>query len=132
MDAPPAVPTHSSSALRLGESAGGPRRTRRYPRFEVSWPVVVEVGRRFYLLQAVDVSGRGARVRPTERLGEGTVARLHFHPPTGPSFDVEAVVWRVDPRGLSFLFTADNQRRLTALLAHLPAASRALWTSTLS
>ena len=94
--------------------------------------MIVEAGRRLYLLQTVDVSGRGARVRPTERLGEGTVARLHFHPPTGPSFDVEAVVWRVDQRGLSFLFTADNQSRLTALLAHLPAASRALWTSTLS
>jgi len=115
-----------------GQAYGVPRRTRRYPRFEVSWPVVVEAGRRFYLLQAVDVSGRGARVRPTERLAEGSVARLHFHPPSGPSFDVEAVVWRVDPEGLSFLFTADNQSRLTGLLAQLPVASRASWTATLS
>lgn len=130
MDAPPAVPpARSNAALRQGGADGV--RPRRYPRFEVSWPVVVEAGKRFFLLQAVNVSGRGARVRPTERLAEGSVAGLHFHPPTGPSFDVEAVVWRVDPEGLSFLFTADNQKRLTALLAQLPEASRALWTPTL-
>ncbi len=108
-----------------------PQRTRRYPRFDVSWPVVVEAGQRFFLLQTVNVGGRGARVRPTERLGEGSVARLHFHPPAGPSFDVDAVVWRVDPDGLAFIFTTDHQSRLTALLAELPEAPP-VWTSTLS
>jgi hypothetical protein len=112
---------HSNAALGSGPGYGIPRPSRRYPRFNVSWPVVVESGRRFFLLQAVNVSGRGAKVRPTERLGEGSVALLHFHPPTGPSLDVEAIVWRVEPGGLAFLFTDDNQSRLTSLLAQLPA-----------
>jgi hypothetical protein len=60
------------------------------------WPVVVEAGKRFFLLRAVNVSGRGAKVSPMERLGEGSVAQLHFHPPDGSSLDVQAIVWRVD------------------------------------
>lgn len=107
-------------------------RLRRYPRASVSWPVVMEAGRRIFLLQAVNVSGRGAKVRPTERLGEGHVARLHFHPPNGSSFDVEAIVWRVDRDGLAFFFTDDHQRRLTQLLAEVAGASPALWTSPLN
>ena len=109
-----------------------PRRLRQLPRTKVSWPVVVEAGKRLFLLQAVNVSGRGAKVRPTERLGEGSVAQLHFHPPDGSSLDVEAIVWRVDRDGLAFFFTDDHQRRLTTLLAQLAEASPALWTSTLN
>jgi hypothetical protein len=70
--------------------------------------VVVEAGRRIFLLQAVNVSGRGAKVRPTERLGEGHVVRL------------------------AFFFTDDHQRRLAHLLAEVAVASPALWTSALN
>jgi hypothetical protein len=94
--------------------------------------VVVEVGKRFFLLQAVNVSGQGARVRPTERLSEGSVAQLHFHPPTGSSLDVEAIVWRVDPDGLSFHVTDDNQGRLTTVLAQLGGTPPPLWAATLT
>jgi hypothetical protein len=94
--------------------------------------VVVEAGKRFFLLQVVNLSGQGAKVRPTERLGEGSVAQLHFHPPDGSSLDVEAIVWRVDPDGLAFFFTDDHQRRLAALLAQVAGAPPALWTSTLN
>jgi len=125
-------PVHSNASLLAGAGSGTQRRPRRYPRFTVSWPVVVEAGKRFFLLQAVDVSGRGAKVRPTERLGEGSVAQLHFHPPNGPALDVEAIVWRVDRDGLAFFFTDDQQRRLTTLLAQLAGAPPALWTSTLN
>jgi hypothetical protein len=123
---------HSATALRGGQGYWTRRRPRRYPRFNVAWPVVVEAGKRFFLLQAVNVGGRGAKVRPTERLGEGRIARLHFHPPNGPSLDVEAVGWRVDRDGLAFFFTHDNHRRLTSVLAQLAGAPLALWTSTLS
>ena len=41
---------------------------RRHPRSDVSWLVVVEVGKRRFLLQTVDISARGAKVRPKERL----------------------------------------------------------------
>src|SRR5690242_9613820 len=50
-------PVHSHAALRSGGGAGIRQRPRRYPRFTVSWPVVVETGKRLFLLQAVDVSG---------------------------------------------------------------------------
>lgn len=123
---------HSNAALRGREGYGTQPRPRRYPRFNVSWPVVVEAGRRVFLLQVVNVSGRGAKVRPPERLGEGSVAQLHFHPPNGSSLDVEAIVWRVDPDGLAFFFTDDHQRRLSTLLAQLAGAPPALWTSTLN
>lgn len=98
---------------------GIPRRPRRYPRRNVSWPVVVEAGKRFFLLEAVNVSGRGAKMRPTERLAEGSVAQLHFHPPNGSALDVEAIVWRVTPDGLAFFFTDDHERRLAGVLAQL-------------
>jgi hypothetical protein len=125
-------PVHSHAALRGGEEYGTPRRPRKYPRFNVSWPVVVEAGKRFFLLQAVNVSGRGAKVRPTERLGEGSVAHLHFHPPDGSSLDVDAIVWRVDRDGLAFFFTDDHQRRLATLLAQVAGAPPALGASTLN
>jgi PilZ domain len=99
-----------------------PRRLRQHPRTNVSWPVVVECGKRLFLLQAVNLSARGAKVRPTERLGEGSVARLHFHPPDGSSLDVEAIVWRVDLDGLAFCFTDDNDRRVTTRLIQLAGA----------
>ncbi len=134
MDARPALEKGGSPPIRHvhpDETKILPRQLRRHPRASVSWPVVVEAGRRIFLLQAVNVSGRGAKVRPTERLGEGHVARLHFHPPDGSSFDVEAIVWRVDRDGLAFFFTADHQRHLTHLLAEIAGASPALWTSAL-
>lgn len=121
-DGPPAThPVH-----------GIPRRPRRYARFNVSWPVVVEAGKRFFLLRAVNVSGRGAKVIPTERLDEGSVAQLHFHPPDGSSLDVEAIVWRVDRDGLAFFFTEDHQRRLATLLGQVAEAPPALVASTLN
>lgn len=122
----------SNAVLRNGEGYGILRRPRRYPRLNVSWPVVVEAGKRFFLLEAVNVSGRGAKVRPTERLAEGSVAQLHFHPPNGSALDVEAIVWRVDPEGLAFFFTADHERRLATVLAQLAGAPPVLWTSTLN
>ena len=134
MDSRPALEEGGVSPVRHvhpNETRISPR-LRRYPRASVSWPVVMEAGRRIFLLQAVNVSGRGAKVRPTERLGEGHVARLHFHPPNGSSFDVEAIVWRVDRDGLAFFFTDDHQRRLTQLLAEVAGASPALWTSPLN
>ena len=94
--------------------------------------VMVEAGKRFFLLRAVNVSGRGAKVMPMERLGEGSIAQLHFHPPDGSSLDVEAIVWRVDRDGLAFFFTDDHQRRLAALLAQLAGAPPALGASTLN
>jgi hypothetical protein len=81
--------------------------------------VVVEAGKRLFLLQAVNLSARGAKVWPMERLGEGSLARLRFHPPDGSSLDVEAILWRVDLDGLAFCFTDDNDLRVTTRLIQL-------------
>ena len=59
---------------------------RRHPRSDVSWLVVVEAGKRRFLLQTVDISARGAKVRPRERLDIGTPAQLRFRPPDGIPF----------------------------------------------
>jgi hypothetical protein len=85
---------------------------RRHPRTDVSWLVVVEAGKRRFLLQTVDISARGAKVRPKERLDIGTPAQLRFRPPDGSPFNVPALVWRADSDGLAFLFMGDIQDRL--------------------
>ena len=93
---------------------------RRHPRSDVSWLVVVEAGKRRFLLQTVDISARGAKVRPRERLDIGTPAQLRFRPPDGTPFNVPALVWRTDSDGLAFLFMGDilvRLRRTGRLLA---------------
>jgi hypothetical protein len=110
---------HPNEAIPGRRGYETPRQLRHHPRTHVSWPVVVEAGKRLYLLQAVNLSARGAKVRPMERLGEGTLARLRFHPPDGSSLDVEAILWRVDLDGLAFCFTDDNDRRVTTRLIEL-------------
>jgi len=81
---------------------------RRHPRANVRWPVVVEAGGRTFQLETVNISSRGAKVRPKEELGEGSLAELHFHPPGDRIFDVSAIVWRVDLDGLAFFFFGDS------------------------
>ncbi len=86
---------------------------RRDIRAQVNWPVVVQVGNRIFLCQTVNVSARGAKVRPQERLGEGTVAQLHFHPPAKEPLNVPAIVWRNDPDGMAFFFIGDSRPKLS-------------------
>jgi PilZ domain len=121
-------PVHPTGAISGRHGYEIPRQLRQYSRTTVSWPVVVEAGKRLFLLQAVNLSARGAKVRPTERLGEGSLARLHFHPPDGSSLEVEAIVWRVDLDGLAFCFTDDNDRRVTTRLVQLAGAPPRLGT----
>lgn len=121
-------PVHPTGAISGRHGYEIPRQLRQYSRTTVAWPVVVEAGKRLFLLQAVNLSARGAKVRPTERLGEGSLARLHFHPPDGSSLEVEAIVWRVDLDGLAFCFTDDNDRRVTTRLVQLAGAPPGLRT----
>jgi len=68
MDARPALKKGGLplvSHVHLNWTKTSPRQLRRYPRASVSWPVVMEAGKRIFLLQAVNVNGRGAKVRPT-------------------------------------------------------------------
>jgi len=77
---------------------------RHQPRRDASWPVIVEANHGVLHLETVNVSPLGAKVKATAQLAEGTPVTLHFHPDDAPSFDVAAVVWRVDPDGLVFFF----------------------------
>jgi hypothetical protein len=116
------LPVHPAEAISGRRGYEVPRRLRYHPRTNVSWPVVVEAGKRLFFLRAINLSARGAKVRPAERLGEGTLARLHFHPPDGSSLDVEAMVWRVDVDGLAFCFTEHNDGWVTTRLVRLAGA----------
>jgi hypothetical protein len=66
--------------------------------------VVVEAGNRLFHIRTTNLSLLGAKVRLSERLEEGTRAKLVFQPPDGPAIGVEAIVWRVDEDGPAFFF----------------------------
>jgi hypothetical protein len=84
---------------------------RQHVRTRVLWPVVVEAGTSRYLSQAVDISTHGAKVRTRARLKTGTEVRLEMVPPAGPRLRIGALVWRVDPGGLAFLFARAIEHR---------------------
>lgn len=95
---------------------------RQYPRTRVSWPMIVQAGAMRYLTSSVDISPFGAKVRTKARLKTGTSVRLEVVPPEGPRLRVAAMVWRVDPDGLAFLFSSGIQHRLLRS-SHQPATS---------
>src|SRR5260370_33318717 len=98
-----------------------PSNRRRHPRSDVSWLVVVEAGKRRFLLQTVDISARGAKVRPRERLDIGTPAQLRFRPPAGTPFNGPALVWPTDCDGLALRFMGGIPDRLRRSV-RLPAS----------
>jgi hypothetical protein len=64
------------------------------------------------LTSSSDISPFGAKVRTKTKLKTGTSVRLEVVPPEGPPLQVGAMVWRVDPDGLAFLFSSGIQHRL--------------------
>jgi hypothetical protein len=83
-----------------------PRHDRRqHPRIRVEWSVIVKAGTNQYLGRSVNVSTHGAKVRTSARLKLGAAVQLDFVPPDGPPLRVQALVWRVDPDGMAFLFS---------------------------
>jgi PilZ domain-containing protein len=83
--------------------------------------MIVQAGAMRYLTSSVDISPFGAKVRTKARLKTGTSVRLEVVPPEGPPLRVAAMVWRVDPDGLAFLFSSGIQHRL--LRSHQPVAA---------
>lgn len=75
-----------------------------HPRVPVSWPVVVDDGRRFVRAETVDVSAFGAKLRMSDRLSVGNVVGLRFSPPEQTPLTLRAIVWRVDPNGAAVVF----------------------------
>lgn len=69
-------------------------------------PVVLETREGHLLrLPLIDLSPAGAKVHLTERLTEGTRARVYFLPPHWYLRAVEAIVWRIELDGIVLRFT---------------------------
>ena len=83
----------------------GHQRTRRINRrANVSWTVFARVRGQRFRFHTVDVSARGAKLRPKGDLQAGTPLTLQFVKPNGRPVRVAAMVWRVDVDGLGVLF----------------------------
>ena len=80
-------------------------RTRRLsPRSRVSWTVWVQSGSRRLRCHTVDVSARGAKIRPRGLFQVGTTLELEFIKPDGRRLRVSGVAWRAEPDALAVLF----------------------------
>ena len=55
-------------------------------------------------LHTVNVSARGAKLRPRGLFRVGTAIELDFIKPDDRHLHVSGVVWRVDPDGMAVLF----------------------------
>jgi CheY-like chemotaxis protein len=86
------------------------RDARRHSRQQVSWPVVVDDGKRFIYTETVNISPYGAKVRLRERLDLGGQVSLRVCPPGRPPFDLQAIIWRLDPDGPALLFLGTHSK----------------------
>lgn len=84
---------------------GQHQRTRRSTRrANVSWTVFARVRGQRLRFHTVDVSARGAKLRPRGELQPGQSLTLQFVKPNGRPIRVAAMVWRVDTDGLGVFF----------------------------
>jgi hypothetical protein len=92
MKAPPAVTDQHQRTRRMNRRAN------------VSWTVFAGVRGERLRFHTVDVSARGAKLRPRGDLQAGTSLTLQFVKPNGRPVRVSAMVWRVDADGLGVFF----------------------------
>jgi hypothetical protein len=78
------------------------RRTNR--RANVSWTVWARVRGQRVRFHTVDISPRGAKLRPKNDLQAGMPLTLQFVKPNGRPVRVSAMVWRVDADGIGVFF----------------------------
>jgi len=79
--------------------------TRRFSaRARVSWTVWAHHGQRRMRFHTIDVSPRGAKLRPRGSLSVGSAVQLEFIKPDGRRLHVSGVVWRADSDGVAVLF----------------------------
>jgi len=84
---------------------GQHQRTRRNNRrANVTWTVFARFRGQRLRFHTVDVSTRGAKLRPRGELQAGQSLTLQFVKPNGRPVRVEAMVWRVDTDGLGVFF----------------------------
>ena len=93
--------------------AGQHQRTRRINRrANVTWTVFARVRGQRLRFHTVDVSARGAKLRPRSDLQAGQPLTLQFVKPNGKPVRVVAMVWRVDADGLGVLFLGSESEDL--------------------
>jgi hypothetical protein len=89
----------------MRQLAGGAQRTRRAsPRVRVSWTAWVRAGQERKRFDAVDISSRGAKLRPRGGYAVGAAIDLEFIKPGRRPLHVSGVVWRADSDGIAVLF----------------------------
>jgi hypothetical protein len=99
-----------------GELANTHERTRRFsPRARVSWTVWAHHGQQRMRFHTVDVSSRGAKLRPKGPYRVGTELQLQFITPEGGRLHVLGVVWRADTDGVAVLFLGTIPKGFDAL-----------------
>jgi len=81
-----------------------PRTRRASPRARVSWTAWVRAGQERKRFHAVDVSPRGAKLRPRGSFPVGAAIEIEFIPPDARRLHVSGIVWRADSDGLAVLF----------------------------
>src|SRR5260370_6841898 len=80
--------------------AKSPRKeSRRRPRTNAKWPVVVELDDRVLHGETVDVSQLGIKVRLGVRLEDYKLVTLRLNPPEGCPVEAQAIVLRTDNHG---------------------------------
>jgi hypothetical protein len=81
------------------------QRTRRFTqRTRVSWTVWARTGQQRLRFHTVDVSSRGAKLRPRGPFQIGAALELEFITPDGRRLTVSGVVWRADSDGIAVVF----------------------------
>jgi hypothetical protein len=84
---------------------GAGTRTRRFsPRANVSWTVWVQAGQQRMRCHTVDVSARGAKLRPRALFPVGTPLQMEFIKPDGRRLRVSGVAWRAEADALAVMF----------------------------
>ncbi len=80
-------------------------RTRRFTeRANVAWTVWASIGQQRMRFHTVDVSPRGAKLRPRGVFPVGSPLQLEFTKPDGARLRVSGVVWRADHDSIAVLF----------------------------
>jgi hypothetical protein len=91
---------------------------RRHPRAKVNWPVTVEVDGEALQTETMNLSPFGAKLAHRHvAFTPGRWAHLRFHPGARESFDVQAIVWRIDPDGDAFFFTSSEEHLVASRAA---------------
>jgi PilZ domain len=113
MTAPSTMTMAPNVAISCRQTSSQHQRTRRINRrANVSWTVFARVRGQRCRFHTVDVSVRGAKLRPRLDVLPGTSLTLQFVKSNGRRVRVAAMVWRVDPDGLGVFFLGSDSEGL--------------------